>query len=607
MSLLAAQSLTVTARIGGAAVPVIRHLDFALAPGKILGLVGESGAGKSMVGRAIAQLLPPGFAVSGGRLAFAGEDLVTMPAERRRALIGRDIAFVPQEPLAALNPVLTVGQQMGEHLARLGLAPAARRAEALRLLDLVHLPRPAEVLARYPHQLSGGMCQRVLIALAFAGRPRLVVADEPTTALDVTIQARIVQLIAELQARDGTALIFITHDLRLAAQICDDVLVLYAGRAVERGPARQVMATPAHPYTRSLKLAGPAMAGPRRALQALPDHMPGLLALKDLAGCSFAPRCPIAVADCRAAEPPLTAVADGQAAACIRTEMTAHIRPADLAPPPTAPAGTPLIAVENLTKRFAARRLFGHAPPVTAVDGVSFTLAANEFVGLVGESGSGKSTLARLIVGLEPPTAGRITIAREDVTEETPAARRARIDTVQLVFQDPRSALNPRRSVASIVTQPLEARGHASAAERRARARVLLADIGLPGEAAARYPAQLSGGQRQRVNIARALCIAPKVLIADEIVSGLDVSVQAQLINLLLRLRDEHGFSMLFISHDLAVVRHLCARVLVMLGGKIVERGATEQVFSAPQHPYTRALIAAVPPDDPAVRWKLRA
>jgi len=226
MTLLAAQSLTVTARIGGEIVPVIGDLDFALAPGKTLGMVGESGAGKSMVVRAIAQLLPAGFAVTGGRLVFAGDDLVTMAAERRRALIGRAIAFVPQEPLAALNPVLTVGQQFGEHLARLGVAAAARRAEALRWLDLAHLPRPAEVLARYPHQLSGGMCQRVLIALAFASRPRLVIADEPTTALDVTIQARIVRLIAELQARDGTALLFITHDLRLAAQICDDVLVL---------------------------------------------------------------------------------------------------------------------------------------------------------------------------------------------------------------------------------------------------------------------------------------------------------------------------------------------------------------------------------------------
>ena len=603
MSLLTAQSLTVTARISGETVPVLRNLDFTLAPGKILGLVGESGAGKSMVGRAVAQLLPPGFAVTGGRLEFAGDDLVRMPAERRRALIGRDIAFVPQEPLAALNPVLTIGQQMSEHLARLGVAPAARRTDALHLFNRVHLPRPAEVLDRYPHQLSGGMCQRVLIALAFASRPRLVIADEPTTALDVTIQGRIVQLIAELQARDGTALVFITHDLRLATQICDDVLVLYAGRAVERGPARQVMAAPAHPYTRSLKLAGPTMTGPRRALEALPDRMPGLRALKDLAGCSFAPRCPIAVAECRAAEPPPVDVDAGHAAACIRTALTADIRTGDLVPPPRPQTGTPLITVENLTKRFAARRLFASAPPVTAVDDVSFALAANEFVGLVGESGSGKSTLARLIVGLEQPSAGRIAVAGRDVTDDSPAARHARIDAVQLVFQDPRSALNPRRAVASIVTQPLEARGDASAAQRRERAQVLLADIGLPPETAVRYPAQLSGGQRQRVNIARALCIAPKVLVADEIVSGLDVSVQAQLINLLLRLRDEHGFSMLFISHDLAVVRHLCTRVLVMLRGKIVEEGATEEVFAAPRHPYTRALIAAVPPDDPAVRW----
>jgi len=536
MTLLSAQSLTVTPHIGGNATPVIRDLDFTLAPGKILGLVGESGAGKSMVGRTIAQLLPPGFAITAGRLDFAGEDLVTMAAERRRALIGRDIAFVPQEPLAALNPVLTVAQQMDEHLARLGVAAPARRPEALRLLDLVHLPQPADVLARYPHQLSGGMCQRVLIALAFASRPRLVVADEPTTALDVTLQARIVRLIAELQVRDGTALIFITHDLRLAAQICDDVLVLSAGRAVERGPARQVMVAPAHPYTQNLKLAAPTMVGP----------------------------------------------------------------PA----PSAAAASTPLIAVEGLSKRFAARRLFGRAPAVTAVDGVSFALAANEFVGVVGESGSGKSTLARLIVGLEAPSAGRIAIGGQDVTDETPAARRARIDTVQLVFQDPRSALNPRRPVASIVTQPLEARGHARPSERRERAQALLADIGLPPETAARYPAQLSGGQRQRVNIARALCIAPKVLIADEIVSGLHVSVQAQLLNLLLRLRDEHGFSMLFISHDLAVVRYLCARVLVMLRGKIVEQGPTEQIFAAPRHPYTQALIAAVPPDDPAVKWE---
>jgi dipeptide transport system ATP-binding protein len=605
MSLLAAQSLTVSARIGAETVPVIRNLDFTLERGKILGLVGESGAGKSMVGRAIAQLLPSGFAVTGGRLDFAGDDLVRMPAERRRALLGRDIAFVPQEPLSALNPVLTVGQQIGEHLARLGLAPAARRAEALDLFERVHLPRPAEVLDRYPHQLSGGMCQRVLIALAFASKPRLVVADEPTTALDVTIQARIVRLIAEMQARDGTALVFITHDLRLAAQICDDILVLYAGRAVERGPARRLLSAPGHPYTRCLQFAGPAMSGPRREVQALPDRMPGLRGLKDLRGCSFAPRCPNAVAECTAADPPLISVGEHHDAACIRALLTARIRPSDLPPPPSPRAGTPLIAVENLSKRFAARRgLFDRPNAVTAVDDLSFTLAANEFVGVVGESGSGKSTLARLIVGLEQPSAGRIAIAGRDVTEHSAAARRARIETVQMVFQDPRSALNPRRQVASIVTQPLEACGRGARRQVRLdRAHALLAEIGLPPETATRYPAQLSGGQRQRVNIARALCIAPKVLVADEIVSGLDVSVQAQLLNLLVRLRDELGFSMLFISHDLSVVRYLCTRVLVMLRGKVIEEGLTEQVFADPQHPYTRALIAAVPPDDPAARW----
>ncbi len=610
MSLLTAQSLTVTARLGGETVPVIDNLDLALDEGAILGLVGESGAGKSMVGRAIAQLLPPGFAVAAAQLEFAGGDLLRMPAERRRALLGRDIAFVPQEPLAALNPVFTVGQQVDDHLARLDASSSAqRRGEALRLLDRAHLPHPGDVLERYPHQLSGGMCQRVLIALAFASRPRLVIADEPTTALDVTIQARIVRLIAEMQRQHATALIFITHDLRLAAQICDDILVLYAGRVIERGPARRLLSQPAHPYTRCLQLAGPTMAGPRRAVQALPDRMPGLLGLKDLRGCRFAPRCPNVIAECTLADPPLLPAGERHAAACIRVASTLRIRSPDLAAPPSPSPGSPLIAVANLTKRFAQRRgLFGRAREVVAVDDVSFALAAHEFVGVVGESGSGKSTLARLIVGLERPSAGRIVIAGRDMADETAQARRARIRTVQMVFQDPRSALNPRRTVASIVTQPMEVRGQdAPRQARRERADALLAEIGLPPETALRYPHQLSGGQRQRVNIARALCVAPKVLVADEIVSGLDVSVQAQLLNLLVRLRDELGFAMLFISHDLSVVRYLCSRVLVMWRGRIVEQGPTDAIFADPRHPHTRALMAAVPPDDATAPWKALA
>jgi peptide/nickel transport system ATP-binding protein len=601
MSLLVARDLDVSAALDGGPVPVIRDLTFSLAPGKVLGLVGESGAGKSMVGRTVAQLLPPGFAVTGGSLAFGGDDLVTMAPEARRALLGREIAFIPQEPLSALNPVLTIGTQFDEHLARIGVAPRQRRERMLAAFEAVHLPHGADLLARYPHQLSGGMCQRVLIALAFASQPKLVIADEPTTALDVTIQARIVRLIAEMQERHNTAVVFITHDLRLAAQVCDEILVLYAGRAAEYGPARKVFAAPGHPYTRCLQLANPAMSGTRRGLYALPERMPGLRAARDLTGCAFAPRCPSVVEECRHRVPQLVKIDAAHVAACIRTDRTGAIVAPALAPADAARVSTPILEVSSLSKRFLSGGLFRRAQ-FTAVSNVGFALHQDEFVGVVGESGSGKSTLARLIVGLETPTAGRIAIAGHDAAEPDFAEHRRR--HVQMVFQDPQSALNPRRRVASIVTQPMEAAGIATWQERLAKAGLLLGEIGLPPEAATRYPTQLSGGQRQRVNIARALCAVPRILIADEIVSGLDVSVQAQLLNLLAALRRERGFSMLFISHDLSVVRYLCDRVLVMYRGEVVESGPTEQVFAAPAHDYTRSLLAAVPPDDPAEVWQ---
>jgi peptide/nickel transport system ATP-binding protein len=599
--ILIADNLTVSAALDGESVPVINGLSFTLGPGKVLGLVGESGAGKSMVGRTVAQLLPPGFAVSGGSLAFSGSDLVTMDGQARRALLGREIAFIPQEPLSALNPVLTIGAQFGEHLARIGVPARERRATMLAAFDAVHLPRGAELLSRYPHQLSGGMCQRVLIAFAFASKPKLVIADEPTTALDVTIQARIVRLIAEMQARDGTAVLFITHDLRLAAQVCDDILVLYAGRTAEYGPARKVFAAPGHPYTRCLQLANPAMSGARRGLYALPERMPGLRAYRDIKGCAFAPRCPHAIAECGHRPPRLVEVERGHLAACIRTDATPAIAAPPLAAVEVHAESAPILAVSGLTKRFVSGGLFRRVA-FTAVGNVGFALHENEFVGIVGESGSGKSTLARLIVGLETPSEGRIVIAGRDAGDPEFDAHRRR--HVQMVFQDPQSALNPRRRVASIVTQPLEAAGHATWEERLARAGLLLREIGLPPETATRYPAQLSGGQRQRVNIARALCAVPRILIADEIVSGLDVSVQAQLLNLLAALRRERGFAMLFISHDLSVVRYLCDRVLVMFRGAVVESGPTEQVFAAPAHDYTRSLLAAVPPDDPVEVWQ---
>jgi peptide/nickel transport system ATP-binding protein len=603
MDTLAARDVAVSAALPGGSAPVIRDLTFSLAKGRILGLVGESGAGKSMIGRAIAQLFPPGFAVTHGELLFEGRDLVRMPAAARRDLLGREIAFVPQEPLSALNPVLTVGQQIDEHLARLRTGGrSARRERALALLDAVHLPRPADLLGQYPHQLSGGMCQRVLIAMAFASRPKLLVADEPTTALDVTIQAHIVQLIAEMQRRDGTSVIFITHDLRLAAQICDDILVLYAGRPVEYGPARHVFGDPAHPYTRCLQLATPAISGPRRALYALPERMPGLGALKDIRGCLFAPRCPLKADGCTKTPPPFVAAGKDRMVACIRSEATAAIVAPAAAPREAGQAGKPLLSVEGLSKIFATHRGLLTRTTLAAVSHVGFTLHENEFIGIVGESGSGKSTVARLLCGLERPTSGAIVIAGRDVSDGSAASHEHQRAHVQMVFQDPQSALNPRRRVASIVTQALEASGKGGSAERLGRAEALLMEIGLPPETAMRYPAQLSGGQRQRVNIARALCAAPRILIADEIVSGLDVSVQAQLLDLLMRLRRQRGFSMLFISHDLSVVRHLCDRVLVMHRGEVVESGPANEIFGAPRRPYTQALLAAVPPDDPAIR-----
>ena len=577
--MLEARDLVISATLNGEPVEAIHQLSFTLSPGRVLGVVGESGAGKSMIARAIGGALPPGFAITGGTLRLGDDDLARLPPRRRLALLGRDIAFVPQEPMTALNPVQTIGAQLNEHLRRLGIGRRrARRARALALLDEVHLPDGGALLRRYPHQLSGGMCQRVLIAMAFASRPRILVADEPTSALDVTIQARIVQLLAELQRLEGTAVLFITHDLRLAARICDDIVVLYAGRAVERGPAATLLTSPLHPYTRCLQLSAPAMQGPRRALFALPDRMPSLNEAARMPGCHFVARCPVALGDCLITPPHDRAVV-GHVTSCLHPLRTAGVVCAD--PPAHAPfaSGTPLLRVEVLGKRFRS----------WAVRNASFAIKEGELVGLVGESGSGKSTLARLVMGLERPTTGRITLAGK----------------AQMVFQDPQSALNPRRRVGDIVTQAMQAGRHpAPRAERMHRAAALLAEVGLGEDMVDRYPAQLSGGQRQRVNIARALCAAPRLLVADEIVSGLDVSVQAQLLALLLRLRAEWGIALLLISHDLSVVRHLCDRVLVMHRGDIVEQGATDAVFARPAHPYTRRLLAAVPPDEVSVPWR---
>ena len=605
MSVLRAEGLAVSLADG---TEVLRDLAFSVARGQVLGLVGESGAGKSMIGRMIAGHLPAGFRVSAGSLAFGGEDLVRIAPARRRALLGDRIAFIPQEPLTALSPLMTIAAQFGEHSGRLGVPAVEHRGRTEAALASVGLPRPGDLLDRYPFQLSGGMCQRVLLAMAFASDPALLVADEPTTALDVSTQVHIVGLLRALQADHGTAILFITHDLRLASRVCDDLLVLYAGEMVERGPAREVMGRPRHPYTRSLKAANPSLAGPVRRLAALPNGMPGIAAYRDLPGCRFGPRCPIGDPTCVGARPGPTPVGPGHVVRCSPGCLrgAAQLETPLLPPAPDVANRETILSLVGVSKRYPGRRdwLGRRGPGVDAVRAVDLAVRAGEFVGIVGESGSGKSTLARLVMGLEPPTAGRVVVDGVDVTANARATRSVRLGALQMVFQDPQSALNPRRPISRLVTQVMEARAsRAPAPERLARARALLAETGLPPELLDRYPAQLSGGQRQRVNIARALCVTPRLLVADEIVSGLDVSVQAQILNLLLDLRAERGFALLLISHDLAVVRYLCSRVLVMSAGQAVEEGPVETVFADPKHPSTRTLLAAVPPDDPDRPW----
>jgi peptide/nickel transport system ATP-binding protein len=614
--MLSINNLTLSTYIDGRQVDLLRNLSLSLARGRVLGLVGESGAGKSMIGRIIAGHTPSGFEVTKGRVLFETAELLSLDRKAWRALLGRRIAFIPQEPLTALNPVLTIGQTFDEHLAHLGIAPKERRALMLQQLDAVHLPEPNDGLHRYPHELSGGQCQRVLIAMAFVANPALIVADEPTTALDVVSQVNVLRLLGEQRRLHETAMLLITHDLRLAAHVCDDITVLYAGEQVEYGPAHEVLRRSRHPYTWALDQATPDVHGPQRRLSALSGQMPGVSALGSMTGCRFASRCPQRVAACEAAPPASTESAPGHWVRCLTPRDVAtnsangvceSVAAIWQAPDGNASA-TPLIELRDASLCYTARRgLLGQRKVRNfAVERLSLTVQPGEFVGIVGESGSGKSSVAKLIVEAEALTGGVLLIEGRDRALADAEIRRLNREHVQMIFQDPHSALNPRRSVYRLLTQAYEADRAAAAMTKQSRdgrAQQLLADVGLPQDTLPRFPSQLSGGQKQRVNIGRALCVMPRLIVADEIVSGLDVSVQAQILNLLIELGRRHGIALVLISHDLSVVRYLCSRVVVMQRGKVVEQGKTEEVFSDPQHAYTRLLLSSVPPADPSVAW----
>jgi peptide/nickel transport system ATP-binding protein len=582
---------------------VLHGVNFSIGRGEVFGLVGESGCGKSTVGLQLMGYRHNHLRVEEGAVLFGGRDLAALPRRELERLRGDRIGFVPQNPTTALNPSIRVGVQIAEtlvlHGAARGEKEVGKRVEAL--LDLVGLPDPPLLRHRYPHQLSGGQQQRVCIAMAVACDPDLIVLDEPTTGLDVTTQEQIINLLVDLRGRLGTSMLYVTHDLGLLAQIADRVGVMYAGHLVETGPARQLFTAPTHPYTIGLIASVPridALPGERMA------PLRGALRRSELPqGCPFTPRCAFAEPSCAENPQRLEAVTAGHEVACQRWPAVKTAAPDARAASPGGvsrlPVATPLLASRSLTLAYGASRgLLGKlAPgrPFVAVETLDLAIAKGETLALVGESGSGKSTVARAISGLLEPVGGDIIFEGVPLPPSYRARSAEQRRKIQFIFQNPDASLNPRKPVGDILARPLEmfrGMGRREAEPHVARA---LADVQLEASYAGRYPDQLSGGERQRVAIARALIAAPELLLCDEILSALDVSVQANVIELLRRLRQEHGISMLFISHDLAVVRTLADRVGVLFRGQMMEIGPNEDVFEPPYHPYTYALLRAVP------------
>jgi len=585
-------------------------VDIELRKAECFALVGESGSGKSMTALSLMRLLPETGRIAGGRVLLGTQDLLALPEVAMRAVRGRRVAMIFQEPSTALNPVLTVGRQITEVIERhTALAGEAARRRALELLDAVGIPDAARRCEEYPFQLSGGLKQRVMIACALAAEPEVLIADEPTTALDVTIQAQILDLLAKLQAERAMAILLITHDLGIVARMAQRVAVMYAGEIVEVADRDAFFAAPQHPYSQKLFEALPSPEKRGTELAAIAGQVPPLTGT--FPGCRFVERCDLAYLRCRHEAPQLIAVhgdaAAGRLARC-------HLReqgPAPAAQPAAdaqdegtvvAVASMPVLAeVEDLKVHFPIRRgLFkrtvGH---VRAVDGVSLTIHAGRTLALVGESGCGKTTAGKALLRLIPPTGGRVVFAGKDLSTLSPAALRKGRGAMQIIFQDPYASLNPRMRTADILSEGMRSLGVGrTEKDRMYRMAELLEQVGLPLEALARYPHEFSGGQRQRIAIARALAVEPRLIVCDEPTSALDVSVQAQILNLLKSLQERLGIAYLFITHNISIVEYLAHEVAVMYLGRIVERGTADEVLGNPQHPYTQALLSAVPTVD---------
>ncbi|MFG3136657.1 dipeptide ABC transporter ATP-binding protein [Streptomyces sp. NPDC048211] len=590
-------------------VEAVRGVGFDLLPGRTLGIVGESGSGKSATAMGIMGLLPPSADLR-GQVLLGGQDLIGLGDKALSRVRGKTIGMVFQDPLSALTPIFTVGRLLSDTLRiHQDLTKRAAWEQAVELLDLVGIPDPRGRATSFPHEFSGGMRQRVVIAMAIANQPSVLVADEPTTALDVTVQAQILDVLKLAQKETGAGLVLITHDLGVVAGHADDIAVMYAGRIVERAGAGELFARPVMPYTARLLAAVPTVdSGVHRPLVPIGGEPPALVGLP--AGCPFARRCAVALDACRTDEPALREVTGHGDVACLRADEIAGgtldpagpVEPVESLPEEARAAGDVVLRVEDLVKTFPVTRgavLKRRVGTLRAVNRVSFELRAGETLGLVGESGSGKTTTLLEILRLRQPEGGRIEIAGTEVGSAGSAARvRELRREVQIVMQDPLGALDPRLPVFQLLAEPLQAMGRDREAIRT-RVDELLALVGLDASTITRFPAALSGGQRQRIAVARALATEPRLLVLDEPLSALDVSVQAGVINLLARLKRELGLAYLVVAHDLAVVRYISDRIAVMYLGHIVETGDTEAIFSDPKHPYTRALLSAIPVPDP--------
>jgi peptide/nickel transport system ATP-binding protein len=611
-SVLEVKDLRTEFRMRHSTVVAVDGVSFSVNQGECVGVVGESGCGKSTTGLSIMRLLPNNGHVTAGSITLLGRDLATLDEKQMRQVRGDEVALIPQDPMTSLNPTMTIGKQISEGVRlHRDVTKAQARQRALEVLNMVEMPRPAERLDQYPHELSGGLRQRVMIAMALTCEPKLLIADEPTTALDVTIQAQILDLIDDLREKLRMGVILITHDMGVIAGRSDRVVVMYAGKIVEEATTEVLFDKMRHPYSEALLASVPKIdQDPDEILRSIPGLPPDLS--QTHTNCRFSPRCQYATEQCQEEEPPLLDVSasgdpshryacfhpvDHEARAPVPVEVAVAKaagsgRQEDLAAAPE------ILSVSGLVKEFpvlAGGVLRRRVGVVHAVSDVTLTVRRGETFGLVGESGCGKTTMGRMMVALEHPTAGTVRFEDSVLSDLSGRELRRRRQDVQLMFQDPYASLDPRMRVGTIVREPLKVQKVGSADEQKDRVASLLREVGLSPQSADRYPHEFSGGQRQRIGLARALALEPKLVVADEPVSALDVSIQAQILNLMKDLQRKHSLTYVMISHDLAVIRYMADTIGVMYLGKLVELGPAGDIYSRPAHPYTQGLLDAVP------------